>query len=74
MSRVVLLALSEADVRAHCVRFAVRISSVEGLFGGGVRLVCQSGSGADVIRHKLQTDVIRGDVVRERVRPLNRGM
>lgn len=69
MSRVVLLALSEADVRAHCVRFAIGISSVEGLFGGGVRLVCQSGAGADMIRQKLQTDVIRGEAVRERFRP-----
>jgi hypothetical protein len=69
MSRVILLALSEADVRAHCARSAVGISSIEGLLGRGVRLVCQSGSGADTMRHKLQTDVIRGDFVRERLRP-----
>jgi hypothetical protein len=69
MSRVILLALSEADVRAHCARSAVGVSSIEGLMGGGVRLVCQSGAGADTMRQKLQADVIRGDVVRERVRP-----
>ena len=69
MSRVVLLALSEADVRAHCARSSVEISTIEGLLGGGVRLVCQSGRGADTMRHKLQTAVIRGEVVRKRVRP-----
>ena len=69
MSRAILLALSEADVRAHCARLAVGVSSIEDLLGGGVRLVCQSSAGADTMRHKLQTAVIRGDVVRERVRP-----
>lgn len=69
MSRVVLLALSEADVRAHCARSSVEISTIEGLLGGGVRLVCRSGRGADIIRQKLQIDVIHGDVVRERLRP-----
>lgn len=72
MSRVILLALSEADVRAHCARSAVAVSSIESLLGGGVRLVCQSGAGADTMRHKLQTDVIRGEVIRERVRSSKR--
>ena len=67
MSRVLLLALSEADVRAHCARLAVGVSSIEDLLGGGVRLVCQSSAGAETMRHKL--DVIRGEVVREKVRP-----
>jgi hypothetical protein len=69
VSRVILLALSEADVRAHCAQSAVGVSSIEALLGGGVRLVCRSGAGADTMRHKLQTAVIRGEVVRERVRP-----
>ena len=33
MSRVILLALSEADVRAHCARLAVGVSSIEDLLG-----------------------------------------
>jgi hypothetical protein len=69
MSRVILLALSEADVRAHCARLAVGVSSIEDLLGGGVRLVFQSSAGAETMRHKLQTALIRGEVVRERVRP-----
>jgi hypothetical protein len=69
MSRVILLALSEADVRAHCARLAVGVSSIEDLLGGGVRLVCPSSAGAETMRHKLETAVIRGQVVRERVRP-----
>jgi hypothetical protein len=69
MSRVILLALSEADVRIHCARLAVGVSSIEDLLAGGVRLVCQSSAGAETMRHKLETDVIRGEVVREKVRP-----
>jgi hypothetical protein len=69
MSRVILLALSEAVVRTHCARLAARVSSIEDLLGGGVRLVCQSSAGAYMMRHKLQRAVICGDVVRERVRP-----
>ena len=69
MSRVILLALSQADVRTHCARLAVGVSSIEDLLGGGVRWVCQSSAGADTMRHNRQTAVIRGDVVREKVRP-----
>ena len=69
MSRAILLALSEADVRTHCARLAVGVSSIEDLLGGGVRLVCQSSAGAETMRHKLETAVIRGEVVREKVRP-----
>lgn len=34
MSRVILLALSEEDVRTHCARLAVGVSSIEDLLGG----------------------------------------
>jgi len=69
MTRVVLLALSEADVMAQCVQSEVRVSVIERLLGGGVRLVCSSAQGAVTIRQKLKRDVIKGTVTRERHRP-----
>ena len=41
----------------------------EGLPGGGVRLVCMSNEGAELIRKKLKRYVIDGEVTRERFRP-----
>jgi hypothetical protein len=69
MSRVVLLALGEADVLAHCARSDVGVSAIERLVGGGVRLVCLSGRGAETIRQKLNAHVFEGQVIRERHRP-----
>jgi hypothetical protein len=36
---------------------------------GGVRLVCMSGYGAELIRRKLKSHIIKGEVTRERHRP-----
>jgi hypothetical protein len=69
MSRVLLLALSEADVMAECAQFTVSVSAIERLLGGGVRLVCSSSRGAATMRQKLQRHVIEGTVTRERHRP-----
>jgi hypothetical protein len=69
MSRVVLLALSEADVLAHCAKAEVGVSTIERLLGGGVRLVCSSSRGAATIRQKLHRHLIEGVVTRERHRP-----
>lgn len=69
MSRVVLLALSEADVIAQCARSEVSVSAIERLLGGGVRLVCSSSRGAATIRQKLKRHIIDGTVTRERHRP-----
>ena len=41
---------------------------VERIPAGGVRLVCMSSDGAETMRKKLKAHVIRGDVVRERIR------
>ena len=69
MSRAVLLSLPEKQVRAHCSENDVGLSSIEALKDGGVRLVCMSARGADLIREKLKKHLIKGDVVRERYRP-----
>ena len=69
MSRAVLLSMSEGEARAHCLGAKVGVSALEELVGGGVRLVCMSGKGAEQIRKTLKSRLIKGDVVRQRHRP-----
>jgi hypothetical protein len=63
--------MSEDQVRAKCLEADIGVSSLEPLVSGGVRLVCMSSSGAALIREKLKSRLIEGDVVRERRRPPN---
>lgn len=69
MSRSILLVLDEGEVVAHCLKAKVRVSAIEGLVGGGVRLVCRSSEGAELMRKTLSTKLIKGEAVRERHRP-----
>jgi hypothetical protein len=69
MSRAVQLKMGESDVLARCLKEKVGVSAIEKLPAGGVRLVCMSSDGADIIRAKLKTQVIAGEVKRERLRP-----
>ncbi len=69
MSRAVNLSMKEADVVARCMTERVGVSAIERLPQGGVRLVCMSMDGADLIRRKLKSHLIKGDVKRERFRP-----
>ena len=69
MSRAVLLSLPEKQVRAHCSENGVGLSTIEALKDGGVRLVCMSARGAELIREKLKKHLIEGDALRERYRP-----
>jgi hypothetical protein len=69
MSRVVYLSLDEGVVVIRCLSEKIGISAIEALPGGGVRLVCLSGDGAAIIRRKLKSYVMAGDVQRERHRP-----
>jgi hypothetical protein len=46
MSRAVLLSLDEGQMIAQCLKANVGVSAIEGLIGGGVRLVCRSSAGA----------------------------
>jgi hypothetical protein len=64
-----LLSMSEKDVNARCLEANVGVSAIERLVDGGVRLVCMSTNGAELIRKKLKSQIIRGEVVRERRRP-----
>lgn len=70
MSRVILLSMNEGEAVAKCLDMKVGVSAIERLPGGGVRLVCMSGSGAELIRKKLKAKVMVGDVERERRRPV----
>jgi hypothetical protein len=45
------------------------VSAIERLVDGGVRLVCMSVNGAELIRKKLKRHLIKGEVTRERYRP-----
>jgi hypothetical protein len=69
MSRAILLSLGEGEVIAHCLKTKVGVSAIEGLMGGGARLVCRSTAGAETIRETLKKHLIQGEAVRERHRP-----
>jgi hypothetical protein len=69
MNRVVHLSLDEGVVLIRCLSEKVGVSAIEALPGGGVRLVCKSGEGAELIRRKLKRYLLEGNVQRERLRP-----
>ena len=63
------LSLAESTVREHCRTNSVEVSALEVLPRGGVRLVCASADGAELIRKKLKSKLIAGEVERTRLRP-----
>ncbi len=69
MSRAMNLSLSHADVLALCEKRGVGVSAIEELPGGGVRLVCTSSSGADLMRSKSKSQLLSGDPRRTAHRP-----
>jgi hypothetical protein len=69
MSRAMFLSLPEEEAMAKCRANDVGVSVVERLPGGGVRLVCMSSDGAEVMRGKFKRHLIAGEVTRERARP-----
>lgn len=69
MSRAMQLALSEREALALCDRQKVSVSAIEALPGGGVRLVCSSSSGADMIRQKAKGKIMSVEQERHRHRP-----
>jgi len=69
MSRVIYLSMEEGAVVTRCRTEKVGVSAIERLPGGGVRLVCMSSTGADQIRRKLKSHVMKEEAARERHRP-----
>ena len=69
MSRAMQLALSEREALALCDAQGVSVSAIETLPGGGVRLVCNSSSGAELIRQKAKGKIMSVEQTREKHRP-----
>lgn len=70
MSRTVYLSLDEDKVLARCLKEKVGVSAIERLPAGGVRLVCNSGEGAQRIRSVFKTKLLDADaIVRQPHRP-----
>ena len=61
--------LDEGDVVSRCLAAKVGISAIERLPGGGVRLVCMSSDGADAMRKKLKSQLMRTEATRQAFRP-----
>jgi hypothetical protein len=70
MSRAVFLGLNEGQVVSRCIKEKVRVSLIERLPSGGVRLVCQSSEGAERIKAVLQAHILdERAITRQRHRP-----
>jgi hypothetical protein len=69
MSRALFVSLDEGQVVARCLAENVGISAIEGLPGGGTRLVCMSSDGAGVMTRKLKQYLMAEDTLREKFRP-----
>ncbi len=69
MSRAMNIAMDETAVLETCRAAKVGVSAIEVLSSGGVRLVCMSVGGAETLRRKLKSKLIKGEVVREKFRP-----
>lgn len=64
MSRTLHLSMSHSDVVDQCAKQSVGISAIEELVSGGVRLVTMSVDGAETMRAKLKTKIIKDEVTR----------
>lgn len=69
MSRVLFVSLEEGDVVSRCLAANVGISAIERLPAGGVRFVCMSSEGVEVMRKKLKRHLISAHVDRQNYRP-----
>lgn len=69
MSRAINLAMTESAVTERCRTAGVGVSALETLPGGGVRLVCMSSDGAEIIRRLLKGKLLDADSARTRFRP-----
>jgi len=69
MSRVLMLAMQPQAAADECAKLDIGVSALEALPAGGVRLVAMSSDGAERLRTKLKSKLIKGDVQRSRHRP-----
>ena len=66
MNRVINLAMAADAVVKHCGKKSIDISVIEALPEGGIRLVCSSMDGAELVRAALRRHVMKGDPRREK--------
>ena len=69
MSRVLLLAMTAQAATDECHKMQIGVSALEALPAGGVRLVTMGSDGAQRLRTKLKSKLLKGDVLRARHRP-----
>ena len=69
MSRALYLSMDETEVVQKCEAERVGISAIERLPNAGVRLVCMSVHGAEVMRIKLKSRLMKGEAQRFKIRP-----
>ena len=69
MSRAMNLSITEETALAHCRSRGIGVSAVEPLPDGGIRLVCMSSEGAELLRRKFKRDLMEGDTRRTAHRP-----
>jgi len=63
------LALTERQAFDLCAKQQVGVSTIEALPGGGVRLVCCSTSGAEIVRLKARSKIMKVEEARQKHRP-----
>ncbi|HWU93922.1 MAG TPA: hypothetical protein VN106_11825 [Sphingomicrobium sp.] len=61
--------MSESEAMAGCRTAKVGVSAIETLPAGGIRLVCNSVDGADLIRRKFKSKIIKVEQQRRLHRP-----
>jgi hypothetical protein len=69
MSRAIFLSMTSEKATLKCNVEKVAISAIEDLPSGGIRLVCSSVHGAEVMRRKLKSHVMADDTLRFQWRP-----
>jgi hypothetical protein len=69
MTRALNVTLGESTVLARCEAEKVGVSATEPLPAGGTRLVCMSVDGAEHMRRKFKSHMVKGEAVRARHRP-----
>jgi len=63
------LAMSKQEALDLCATHKIAVSVIEPLPSGGVRLVCSSTSGAEIVRQKAKSKVVKVEEAREKHRP-----
>ena len=69
MSRAMFLSMSAANAALKCEAQNVGVSVIEELPGGGVRLVCNSIDGAELMRRQFKKNLLADDTIRHKWRP-----